>query len=83
MIQIDIYSKKQCSLCDKAIDLIRALQKEYPIELTITDIYQDDELLEKYQIMIPVVCINGEEVDYGQISEEKIMKRLHEEIGQF
>ncbi|KHF41224.1 glutaredoxin [Halalkalibacter okhensis] len=78
MLEVTIMSKMDCPLCDKAIDLIRPLAEEVPFTMTITDIYKDDALLEKYQIMIPVILVNGEEVDFGQISKEKVRKRLLE-----
>ncbi|MDT8858719.1 glutaredoxin family protein [Alkalihalobacillus sp. MEB130] len=78
MIEVTVMSKIDCPLCDKAIDLIKPLADEIPFSMNITDIYKDDHLLEKYQIMIPVILINGEEVDYGQISKEKVRKRLLE-----
>ncbi|MFD2509928.1 glutaredoxin family protein [Halalkalibacter alkalisediminis] len=71
-------SKIDCPLCDKAIDQITPLAEEFQFKINVVDIYQDDELLEKYQIMIPVVIMNGEEVDFGIISKEKIRKRLLE-----
>ncbi|KOO37139.1 glutaredoxin family protein [Priestia koreensis] len=75
-MEVVVYTKETCSLCEKAIDLLEELKKEYRFTYTLVDIYQDDALLEKYQIMIPVVEINGEEVDFGIISAEKIRKRL-------
>ncbi|WP_265416679.1 glutaredoxin family protein [Alkalihalobacillus deserti] len=71
-------SKIDCPLCDKAIDKIKPLAEQFHFDLNIVDIYQDDELLEKYQIMIPVILINDEEIDFGQISKEKVRKRLLE-----
>ncbi|PAM94538.1 hypothetical protein B4N84_12130 [Flavobacterium sp. IR1] len=49
------------------------------------DIYKDDELLLNYQLMIPVAAVQTEEgieeIDYGQLSKEKIRKRLLQIIG--
>ena len=75
-IQVTLYSKHNCSLCDKGLTLVKQLQNDFPFELEVVDIYQDDALLELYQVMIPVVTINGEEVDFGQLSEEKIRSYL-------
>lgn len=76
MIEVQVFSKIDCPLCDKAVAMIKQLKKEASFCLTIIDIYQDDLLLEKYQLMIPVVVIDGEEVDFGQVSKEKVKKRL-------
>ncbi len=78
MLEVTVMSKIDCPLCDKAIDKIKPLAEQFHFDLNIVDIYQDDELLEKYQIMIPVILINDEEIDFGQISKEKVRKRLLE-----
>ena len=82
MLQVTVMSKIDCPLCDKGIEVIKPLAEEFQFEIKVVDIYQDDTLLEKYQIMIPVVLINNEEVDFGILSREKIRKRLLELNGQ-
>ncbi|GAE27877.1 glutaredoxin family protein [Halalkalibacter wakoensis JCM 9140] len=81
MLEVKMISKLDCPLCDKALAKIQPLAEEFNFEINVIDIYQDDELLEKYQIMIPVILINNEEVDFGQISKEKVRKRLLEING--
>lgn len=71
-MKVIFYTKEKCPLCDKGLLVLEEIKKEIPLEITSVDIYQDDHLLEKYQIMIPVVEINGVEVDYGILSEAKI-----------
>jgi len=75
-IQVTMYSKDNCSLCTKARRVIEELSEEFPLELNEVDIYKDDELLEKYQIMIPVIEIDGNEVEYGIIHKEVIQEYL-------
>ncbi|MCK0473014.1 glutaredoxin family protein [Halalkalibacter sp. APA_J-10(15)] len=82
MTEIVIYSKHHCPLCDKAIAKIKTLKEQYELSIRVIDIYEDDELLEKYQLMIPVVEIEGEEIDFGQISENKLLKRLQSKNGE-
>ncbi|MEH7387610.1 glutaredoxin family protein [Bacillus sp. JJ1521] len=76
-MQVTMYSKENCSLCTKAKKVIEELSEDYPLTLHEIDIYQDDELLEKYQIMIPVIEIDGNEVEYGIIHKETIQDYLN------
>ncbi len=76
-IQVTMYSKDNCSLCTKAKQVIEELSEEFPLDLNEVDIYKDDELLEKYQIMIPVIEIDGNEVEYGIIHKEVIQEYLN------
>ncbi len=70
------YTKVHCPLCDQAHKLLQELQQETPFSIEVIDIYQDDVLLEKYGLMIPVIEIEGREIDYGIISKEKLKKAL-------
>jgi glutaredoxin len=69
-----------CPLCEKAKARLQELQSEMDFTIEEVDIYQDDALLEKYQIMIPVVEYQAELLGYGIIDKEKIRKRLLEKI---
>ena len=71
-IQVNFYTRPVCPLCDKAKMQLLELANEFPLEIHEIDIYQDDDLLEKYQLMIPVIEIAGEEVDYGMVSKEAV-----------
>ncbi|WP_216831260.1 glutaredoxin family protein [Alkalihalobacterium elongatum] len=75
-LKVTFYTKENCSLCDNGLTVLKMVQEDIPFEIEMVDIYKDDELLEKYQVMIPVVSIDGEDIDYGIVSEEKIRKRL-------
>ncbi|MDX8360641.1 glutaredoxin family protein [Cytobacillus sp. IB215316] len=76
-----MYTKENCPLCDKAQKILVELQAEIPFQLELTDIYKDDQLLEKYQVMIPVVEIAGEEIAYGVIHKDVIKKRLQQGLN--
>ncbi|EZP74976.1 glutaredoxin [Parageobacillus genomosp. 1] len=77
-MKINLYSKTNCPLCDKAKQVLQELQNEFSFDINEIDIYQDDKLLEKYQLMIPVVEIDGEEIDFGIVQKDVIRKRLLE-----
>ncbi|OOE14273.1 glutaredoxin family protein [Fictibacillus arsenicus] len=70
------YTKEHCPLCDKAHKLLQDLQKEIPFTIETVDIYKDDVLLEKYGLMIPVIEVEGVQIDYGMISIDKVKKAL-------
>lgn len=67
-----LYMKKECALCDEILDLLKILEADYPIEIEEIDIYQDDALLEKYHIDIPVVKIKDEEITARYVTFEKL-----------
>ncbi|WP_078429933.1 glutaredoxin family protein [Alkalihalobacterium alkalinitrilicum] len=75
-LKVTFYTKENCSLCDNGLTVLKIIQEGVPFDIEMIDIYKDDELLEKYQVMIPVVSVDGEDIDYGILSEEKIRNRL-------
>ncbi|MCP8970636.1 glutaredoxin family protein [Ectobacillus ponti] len=75
-MKVVMYSKENCCLCDNAKAVLHELQQEFSFTIEEIDIYKDDALLEKYQIMIPVVEMDGEEVQFGIIQKDVIRKRL-------
>ncbi|HEX6923536.1 MAG TPA: glutaredoxin family protein [Bacillales bacterium] len=80
MVQVNFYTKKNCPLCEDGLEILNELRREMNITIEEIDIYEDDELLEEYQLKIPVVEVGGEELDYGRLSETKLRRRL-KEIG--
>lgn len=75
-MKVVLYSKEECCLCDNAKAILQELQREFSFQIEEVNIYKDDVLLEKYQIMIPVIEIDGEEVQCGIIQKDMIRKRL-------
>lgn len=76
MINMVIYSKSGCCLCDKAKAILLRVQIEIPFTLQEIDISQNQALFEKYQYVIPVVAINGQDLFISKISEFRVRKAL-------
>ena len=76
MITIEIMTKKDCSLCDDAKEIIEQVIAELPAELKMTDIESDLELFERYKEKIPVVLINGEESFLYKVHPITLRKKL-------
>jgi glutaredoxin len=74
--EIIFYKRKECHLCDNALEILRRLQNEHDFTLKLVDIEENDDLEEKYGLYIPVVEIDGEVIQFGQIDEHVIRMRL-------
>ncbi|WP_152655189.1 glutaredoxin family protein [Oceanobacillus sp. CFH 90083] len=68
---IRFYTKKNCPLCEEAKELLELLNTDH-IPVEEIDIYQSDTLLEKYQLIIPVIAYKENEVYGNEINTEKI-----------
>jgi len=71
-----LYMRNKCHLCELARESIQLLKNEFDFSYMEVDIDQSDELTEKYGIMIPVVEIDGEEVQFGHIDSFTISEAL-------
>lgn len=57
MIEVKLYTRQGCQLCEEARNLLEALQSEYPHHLQEIDIDETAELQRKFSLEIPVIEI--------------------------
>ncbi|GIN19729.1 glutaredoxin family protein [Siminovitchia fordii] len=79
-MEVHYYTRKKCQLCEEGKLLLRLLQKEYAFEMIEKDIDSSDELTEKFGLMIPVVEISGEIIQYGRIDLPALEEKLKENL---
>ncbi|MGZ6546066.1 MAG: glutaredoxin family protein [Actinomycetota bacterium] len=60
-MQVILYSRPGCHLCDEAREVLLAEQARSPFELSEVSVEGDDELERAYGIRIPVVIVDGVE----------------------
>ncbi|SFG64900.1 acetyl-CoA C-acetyltransferase [Halobacillus alkaliphilus] len=77
MNEIILYTKQRCPLCEEVRSLVDLLSGEYQIEVEEIDIEQNEELMSKYLYEVPVLEVNGDELDYRSITYTSIEERLH------
>ncbi|WP_421381315.1 glutaredoxin family protein [Bacillus salacetis] len=78
MPQVNFYTRDQCHLCEDAKLMLKLVKEDIPFELNEIAIDKSDELTERFGLMIPVVEVGGEIVQYGQIDYFTLSKRLQE-----
>lgn len=78
-LEIVLYGRKNCKLCDDVEQSIRYLGELYSLNLQVVDIEQDPELHETYMLVIPVVEIEGEVV-FRSVSHVVTPAELDQEL---
>jgi glutaredoxin len=73
---LTLYTRHGCHLCDTAKETLLQLQHECDFEYEECDIDDNDDWTEKYGLMIPVVEVNGKEVQYGHVDKKFIYEAL-------
>lgn len=76
-MQITLYTKQGCHLCDSVEQTIRLVQRTHPIELAIRNILDDPADFERYQYEIPVVILDGVEIARYRLSEAELIAAIN------
>lgn len=63
MLQITFYTRKDCELCDQALKDLEALQEDFPHEIKLVDIDEEESLKAAYKDKIPVVAVGPYTLD--------------------
>jgi glutaredoxin len=81
MIEVVVYSKPGCCLCDEAKEKLRRLQASYAFNLREVNILEDPEAHEKFKEEIPVVFIDGKKAFEYHLDETQFLKKLQSARG--
>ncbi len=68
--------KENCHLCDKALNIIKEVQKGIPFRLSIVDISRNEKLIREFGEEIPVVFINGMKSFRFFVDRDEFIKRI-------
>jgi hypothetical protein len=62
MLRLELLSTEHCGLCDQALDLLLGMPEVAGLELVVTDIADDPQLMSAYADRIPVLRALGQEL---------------------
>lgn len=81
MIQLTLYSRAGCHLCDEMRAVVEAVGREVRFELTVVDVDGDPTLLRAYGDEVPVLAVNGERAFTVRVDAPALRARLAREEG--
>ncbi len=76
MISLDLYTKKDCSLCDKVKAIILRVQRTIPFAFREILLTPGTDIEKELRHDIPVLHINGKFYSRHSISENDLMEYL-------
>ncbi|MGN7472106.1 glutaredoxin family protein [Brevibacillus sp. SAFN-007a] len=79
-LEVVLYGRKKCHLCDEVELAIRCLAEEFPLQLQVIDIESDEQLHAEMMLVIPVVAIQGEIV-FRSITHVVTIEELRAEFS--
>ncbi len=76
MTVVTVYSRKNCHLCDVAIESLESVKATLDFEIEKIFIDGDDELTSKYGEEVPVIHIDGIHHDIFRVDLERFKSSL-------
>lgn len=78
-LQLQIYTRKNCCLCEEMKDVIRAAKAPCPITLDEIDVDSSAELQILYGEKVPVLFINGRKAFKYRVTARELQERFEKE----
>jgi glutaredoxin len=75
---VRVMSRRECSLCEKALAAVRRICDELGASWSATDVDTDPELRAEYGDRVPVILVDGREHGYGTVEEHRLRAALTE-----
>ncbi len=76
MLEVVLYSKPGCCLCDDVKAQFRKLQHVRAFDWREVNILEDPAVFDKFKDEIPVVFINGQKAFKYHLDEERFLRSL-------
>ncbi|MBK9605406.1 MAG: glutaredoxin family protein [Betaproteobacteria bacterium] len=67
-----VYGRAYCHLCDDMVAALTALQEERGFSLEVVDVDADPELEARYDVLVPVLTLEGREICHYHLDREKL-----------
>lgn len=78
-VEVVVYTRQGCHLCDDAWELLQAWQRRHGFRLSAVDVDADPELASAYGACVPVVTVNGRARFRGRVNEVLLGRLLRAE----
>ena len=75
-IEIIIYVRKDCCLCEEMKEVIAQIAKPHPLTIHEIDVDTSGELQGKFGSEVPVLFINGRKAFKHRVTAKDLQKRL-------
>lgn len=76
MIEVSIYSRRNCHLCEVALEVLNKMRSELDFNITKILIDGNLELEEKYGEQVPVILINDKPHDFFRVDPERFRSAI-------
>lgn len=76
MMDIVLYTRGECPLCEEAKEVLDEVRRKRPFEYREIEITTSPDLAKRYKNLIPVLAIDGEVAFVGRVDAKALRARL-------
>lgn len=76
-MKINFYSRPNCLLCEEGLLTLKLVQEDMDFDIEVINIEENEQLHEKYMLMIPVVEKDDQIIQYGNLDYVTLYEALH------
>ncbi len=77
-MQLTLYYREGCHLCESMLQALRGLQSGAGFEIIPVDIDRDPDLRQRYDEWVPVLCLGEQEICHYQLDVEALNRVLEQ-----
>ena len=75
-MEVVLYGRADCHLCERARVILRRLSEEIVFEIRDQDVDVDSDLVDQYGDRVPVIVVEGYEVAEGRVNSRELQRIL-------
>ena len=76
MTVVEIYSKEECHLCERAKDKLKEIRVRHPFELREILLHNGHPRFDEFNELVPVIVINDKVAFHYRVPEKKFIELL-------
>ncbi len=82
MTRVELYSKKDCHLCDVAHEVLLKAAERHPFDLDVIHLRETDPKFEEFKERFPVIYIDGKFAFQYRVEEDALLAWLRNAAGE-
>jgi glutaredoxin len=80
-LQVILYTRAGCHLCEKALEILRREQRRYHFSLSVVDVYAEPGLAQRHGNQVPVVTVKDQVRFRGEVNSVLLSRLLRAEAS--
>ena len=75
---VTLFTRKRCSLCNKAYDALARVREAHPFDLAVVDLDAEaaPEKKTAYDLEVPVIELDGRKIMKFRVDEDRLLRLL-------